>query len=186
MRWLETLLFAWRARLTNRSRVSLGAYLKGCRNIHLGAHCKVHSAASLDASKGGQIHLGIGVTINRYAYLQADRGGIRLGDRVEINNYTIINGTGAVTIGDDTLVGPGVRIISYQHGIAPGRIIREQPTTGQAITIGTGAWIGANAVILSGVTVGNGAVVAAGAVVNRDVPAGAVVAGVPARHIRNR
>jgi acetyltransferase-like isoleucine patch superfamily enzyme len=52
--------------------------------------------------------------------------------------------------------------------------------------IGRDVWIGANAVILGGVTIGDGAVIAAGAVVNRDVEAGAVVAGVPAREVRRR
>lgn len=186
MRWLKTLWFSLNARRAGRSRVSVGAYIKGHQRVFLGKHCKVHGDVSLDASRAGTIRLGDSVTLNRYAYLQADAGGIVLGDRVEINNHTIVNGTGGVTIGADTLVGPGVRIISYTHGIEPGRVIRDQPTEGRPIAIGSGAWIGANAVILAGVTVGDGAVVGAGAVVTRDVPAGAVVAGVPARVIRNR
>jgi acetyltransferase-like isoleucine patch superfamily enzyme len=130
--------------------------------------------------------LGDHVTINRYAYLQGDKGGIRIGHRVEINNFTIVNGTGGVDIGDDTLIGPGVRIISYQHRYALGAPIRSQPTFAAPIRIGPDVWIGANAVVLAGVEVGEGAVIGAGAVVTKDVPPRVVVAGVPARVIKMR
>jgi acetyltransferase-like isoleucine patch superfamily enzyme len=186
VRFLKTLLFSLRWRFANGSRVSPGAYLKGHARIHLGRKCKIHDAASLDATRAGRIELGDQVTINRYAYLQGDRGGIRLGDHVEINNHSIVNGTGGVDIGTDSLIGPGVRLISYQHGIAAGATIRSQPSVAGAIRIGRDVWIGANAVVLAGVSVGDGAVIGAGAVVTRDVPPGAVVAGVPARVVRQR
>lgn len=186
MRRLKSLLFILRARLRGSNRVSLGAYLKAHEDIHLGGRCKIHDGAFVDASRGGGIRLGQQVTINRHAMLQGDRGGIALGDRVEINNFTIVNGTGGVTIGDDTILGPGVRIISYQHRYAAGTPIRLQPTDGKRICIGKDVWVGANAVILAGVSIGDGAVVAAGAIVNRDVASNAVVGGVPARVIKMR
>lgn len=185
MRFLKTLFLSLRARIANGSRISPGAYVKGYANVRIGRKCKVHDSASIDASRGPVV-LGDQVTINRYAYLQGDKGGIRLGDRVEINNFSIINGTGGVDIGDDTLIGPGVRIISYQHRYAAGATIRSQPTIASPIRIGRDVWIGANAVVLSGITIGDGAVVAAGAVVTRDVEAGHVVAGVPARSLKRR
>lgn len=186
MRFLKTLVFSLRCRFANGSRVSAGAYVKGHGNIRMGAKCKVHDSASLDATRGPGIDIGDQVTLNRYAYLQADRGGIRLGDRVEINNYTIVNGTGGVVVGDDSLIGPGVRLVSYQHCFAAGSTVRSQPTDAKPIHIGSDVWIGANAVVLAGVTVGDGSVIAAGAVVTRDVVPGTVVAGVPARVIKAR
>jgi acetyltransferase-like isoleucine patch superfamily enzyme len=186
VRFIKTLLFALRLRRKNGSRVSLGAWIKGHDNIHVGARCKIHDSVSIDASRGPGITLGEQVTLNRYAYLQGDKGGIKIGHRVEINNQTIINGTGGVCIGDDTLVGPGVKVISYQHAIAPGRPIRDQDSIARPITIGRDVWMGANAVVLAGVTIGDGAVIGAGAVVTRDVPPDAIVAGVPARLIKSR
>jgi acetyltransferase-like isoleucine patch superfamily enzyme len=162
------------------NRVSFAAYIKGYDRIELGRGCKIHADASVDASRSPGVRLGDKVTLNRYAYVQGGDGGVRLGNRVEINNFSIINGTGGVDIGDDTLVGPGVRIISYQHQHARSATIRSQAVEALPIRIGRDCWLGANCVILAGVSVGDGAVVAAGAVVREDVPAHAIVAGVPA------
>lgn len=186
MRFLSSLRFCLAERLRGGNRVSAGAYLKGFERIHLGRRCKIHSGASLDATRAGGIRLGDGVTINRLAYLQGDQGGIVLGDRVEINNFSIVNGTGGVSIGRDTLIGPGVRIISYQHQYDAGTLIREQRSIARPIQIGCDVWIGANAVVLAGVTIADGAVIGAGSVVTKDVPAGAVVVGVPARVVKYR
>jgi acetyltransferase-like isoleucine patch superfamily enzyme len=176
---LRHLLFILRQRHAG-NRVSISAYLKGHEKIALGRGCKIHADASVDASRSPGVTCGDKVTLNRYAYVQGGNGGVRLGDRVEINNFSIVNGTGGVDIGEDTLVGPGVRIISYQHRHARGETIRTQPVDAKPIRIGRDVWLGANAVILAGVTIGDGAVIAAGAVVREDVPPYAVVAGVPA------
>ncbi len=179
MNLFKHILFVLRQRRAG-NRVSLSAHIKGHEHIELGRECKIHSGASVDASRSPGVRLGDKVTLNRYAYVQGGNGGVRLGNRVEINNFSIVNGTGGVEIGDDTLLGPGVRMISYQHRYARGATIRSQPVDARPIRVGRDVWIGANAVILAGVTIGDGAVVAAGAVVRDDVPDYAVVAGVPA------
>lgn len=186
MRVLKTLFFSLINRIKTESRVSLGAYIKGHANIELGRRCKIHDSASVDASRNAKIVLGDQVTINRFAYLQGDKGGIRLGSRVEINNFVIINGTGGVEIGDDTLIGPGVRLISYQHQTHAEQLIRSQPTIAAPIRIGKDVWIGANALILAGVNIEDGAVVGAGAVVTHDVKRNTVVVGVPAQVMKVR
>lgn len=182
---LKNVLFVMKHRLGSRSRISANVYLKGHNNISMGQRCKIHDSASLDAGRG-VLSMGDQVTVNRFAYLQADKGGVRLGNRVEVNNFSIINGTGGVVIGDNTLIGPGVRIISYQHQYAAGVLIRDQTTIAKPIHIGEDVWIGANAVIFAGVTIGDGAVIGAGAVVAKDVASNTVVAGVPARVIKTR
>lgn len=176
---LRQLLFVIRQRRAG-NRISFFAYVKNHDRIVLGTGCKIHADASVDASRSPEVRFGDKVTLNRYAYVQGGEGGVRLGNRVEINNFSIVNGTGGVDIGDDTLVGPGVRIISYQHQTAIGKTIREQPVVAKPIRIGRDVWLGANSVILAGVSIGDGAIVAAGAVVREDVPTLAMVAGVPA------
>lgn len=181
----QQLVFILRQRRAG-NRVSFSAYLKGCEKIELGQGCKIHADASVDASRSIGVHFGDQVTLNRYAYVQGGKGGVRLGSRVEINNFSIVNGTGGVDIGDDTLIGPGVRIISYQHQCASDATIRSQPTIAKPIRIGRDCWLGANCVILAGVSIGDGAVVAAGAVVTKDVPPFTIVAGVPAANMKIR
>lgn len=179
MNFFKHLFFIMQQRRAG-NRVSLSAYIKGHERIELGRGCKIDSDASVDATRSPGVRLGDKVDLNRYAYVQGSNGGVRLGDRVKVNNYAIINGTGGVDIGEDTLIGPGVRIISYQHRYARSATIHSQPVDARPIRIGRDVWLGANAIILAGVTIGDGAVVAAGAVVREDVPAYAVVAGVPA------
>jgi acetyltransferase-like isoleucine patch superfamily enzyme len=186
MRILKQLLFSMRARVRSGSRISMAAYVKGTDGIRLGRKCKVHASASIDATRGGGVVFGDQVTLNRFAYVQGGAGGVRLGNHVEINNYSIVNGTGGIDIGDDTLIGPGVKLISYQHGYRGGMTIRSQPVEAKPIRVGRDCWIGANAIVLAGVSIGDGAVVGAGAVVTRDVPPNAIVAGVPAVVIKQR
>ena len=91
------------------------------------------------------------------------------------------------------VIGPHVTVITGNHRIdAVGKYITELtekdkcPEDDSDVTIGTGAWIGANVTILKGVHVGRESVVAAGSVVTHDVPPYTIVGGVPARYIRDR
>ena len=178
-------LFALRARLRVGARIESDVQLKGLRNIEIGARCKLHRFCTVDSGRG-RVIFGEGCTLNRYAMLQSARGTLTLGNRVEVNNYALINAAGDIDIGDDTLIGPGVKIISYRHGIAAGDLIRNQPNETRPIRIGKGVWIGANAIVLAGVSIGDGAVIGAGSVVTHDVPDNEIWVGVPARRLRER
>ncbi len=115
--------------------------------------------------------------------LHTDGGrNLRFGRNVFVNHGCTAMDLGGIDIGDDVMVGPNVQLISSGHPLDPATR-RSQITTGP-IRIGRGAWIAAGATILQGVTVGDDAVVAAGAVVTKDVPPRTLVAGVPARVIR--
>jgi acetyltransferase-like isoleucine patch superfamily enzyme len=107
---------------------------------------------------------------------------IRIGKRVGLSGDTVCAAT-AVEIGDDTVLGAEVLITDTDHhsiGEAPSRYPRTKAATAP-IVIGRGVFIGARAIILKGVRIGDGAAIGAGAVVTRDVPAGTIVAGNPAR-----
>lgn len=91
-----------------------------------------------------------------------------------------IQGGNGIYIGDDTIFAPGVKIISANHNPENGM----EWSSSSPIRIGCRCWIGANAVILPGITIGDGVVIGAGAVVTRDVGSYMVVAGVPARAIK--
>ncbi|MCH9275621.1 sugar O-acetyltransferase [Bifidobacterium amazonense] len=105
---------------------------------------------------------------------------ITLGRNVFINWGCTLMDRGGIAIGDDSFLGPNVQLITINHMKDP---TRRAVTVSRPITIGARVWIGAGATILQNVTVGDGAIVGAGAVVTHDVPAGAIVAGNPARVI---
>ncbi len=186
MRIFKAVFLALRLRLGNTTRLSLRSYLKGIDRLSIGGSCKIMRGVTLDASRNGEIRLDDKVTLNQQAILIGGNGGIRLGQGVEINCFGFIDGSGGVDIGERTLVGPGVRIITYQHAFDGREPICMQDSVTAPVRIGRDVWIGANVVIMSGVTIGEGAVVGAGAVVSRDIPAWAVAVGVPAKVLRYR
>ena len=107
---------------------------------------------------------------------------IHLADRVYINAGGVILDSGTVTIGEGSMLGPGVHIYCADHH--PDAKLRGQGIErALPVTIGRDVWIGGAAVLLPGVSIGDGAIVGAGAVVRGDVAAGMRVAGVPARAI---
>lgn len=90
------------------------------------------------------------------------------------------NGVNGIHFGSDVWIGPGVKVISGDHDRE--HMDRHKPAP--PVRIGSRVWIGANAIILPGVQIGDDCVIGAGAVVTRDVPAGAVAVGNPARVLR--
>jgi maltose O-acetyltransferase len=105
---------------------------------------------------------------------------ISLGANVFINFNCVILDVAPVAIGADTRIGPAVQIYAADHPRDPATR-RSGAESGRPVTIGSNVWIGGGAIILPGVVIGDDAIVGAGSVVTRDVPAGATVAGNPAR-----
>lgn len=109
---------------------------------------------------------------------------IRVGENFLANYNVMILDIAPVTIGDYVMIGPNTLITTVNHPLSPaGR--RRHLGQARPVVIGRDVWIGGNCTILPGVTIGNNAVIAAGAVVTKDVPDNCVVAGVPARKIKD-
>jgi UDP-2-acetamido-3-amino-2,3-dideoxy-glucuronate N-acetyltransferase len=122
---------------------------------------------------GGETRIGPFVEIQR---------GVTVGARCKIQSHTFIC-TG-VEIGDEVFVGHGVMFINDKRPRATtdeGVVQTDDDWTMMPITVERRASLGSGAVILGGIRIGEGAIVGAGAVVTKDVPAGATVAGSPAR-----
>ncbi len=104
---------------------------------------------------------------------------IRIGNGTYLNRNTEIVAANSVVIGRDCKIARDVIIMDTdQHALPNGQLVAEP------VVIEDRVWIGARAIVLKGVRIGHDAVVGAGSVVTRDVPAGAVAAGVPARVLR--
>jgi acetyltransferase-like isoleucine patch superfamily enzyme len=107
---------------------------------------------------------------------------ISIGKNVFINHACSFLDMGGITIGDNVLIGPKVNLVSENHPIDPSQ---RNSLIGKPIIIKNNAWIGASATILPGITVGENSIVAAGAIVTKDVPDNTIVAGNPAKQIKN-
>lgn len=116
--------------------------------------------------------IGSGCNICDYTFVDPD---VVIGDRVTLKGVYIIDG---MRVGNDVFIGPRATFTNDRFPRS------RQPFTCQGTIIEDGASIGGAAVILPGIRIGARAMVGAGAVVTRDVPAGAVVVGNPARIIR--
>ena len=105
---------------------------------------------------------------------------IELGARFYANHHCVMLDAAPIRIGDDVMLGPAVQLYTVTH---PLDAALRQTGIEQAkpIQLGHRVWIGGGAIILPGVTIGEDAVIAAGSVVTKDVPAGAIVKGNPAR-----
>lgn len=114
-------------------------------------------------------------------------GKIEIGRHVEVGLHSTIFASKFVAIKDNVLIAAGCYIIDSNHGIAPDKLILEQPSVVKGpVIIEEDAWLGAGVKVLSGVHIGRGAVIGAQSVVNRDIPDYAIAAGVPAKVIGSR
>ena len=109
-------------------------------------------------------------------------GGLRVGRGTSLNEYVFINGFGGVSIGERVAVGARCMFASFEHSFrGSGKSVFELPTENRPIVVEDDVYFGYGVIVRGGVTIGRGAVIGAGAVVTRDIPAGAVASGCPAR-----
>jgi acetyltransferase-like isoleucine patch superfamily enzyme len=115
------------------------------------------------------------------------RGGLTIGDNTCIGASGNIRAVGGkIVIGRDCLIAQHVSLIASNHGIRRGEIYWQLPWDERraGITIGDNVWIGCGVTVLPGCEIGSNAVVGAGSIVTKNVPAGTIWAGNPARQMR--
>jgi len=135
------------------------------KEMHIAGNPRIHPSASLRCGKN--IYLGNNSHINQFCCVWA-------------------SSESKIVIGDNLLMGPGVKIFSSNHGTDKNIPMNLQKFSEKDIKIGNDVWIGANSVVLSGVNIGDGVIVAAGSVVTKDIPPFAIAGGVPAKVIKQR
>lgn len=150
---------------------------------HRGKHSVIHRSARMDTPPYRKFSLGDYSVVESFACINNAVGDVLIGDYTRIGLHNTI--IGPVRIGSHVNLAQGITVTALNHNFdETNKRIDEQGVSTKAVTIEDDVWIGANAVILPGVTIGNHCVVAAGAVVTKDVPPHSLVAGVPAKVIK--
>lgn len=150
---------------------------------HRGKGSIIHSSVRMDTPPYRLFSIGRKSVIESFSCINNAVGDVIIGDytRVGLHN-TII---GPVRIGNNVNLAQGITVTALNHNFDDTtKRIDQQGVSTKAVTINDDVWIGANAVVLPGVTIGTHSVVAAGAVVSKDVPPYTIVAGVPAKVIK--
>ena len=150
---------------------------------HRGKHSVIHHSARMDTPPYRKFSIGDYSVVESYACINNAVGDVIIGNHTRIGLHNTI--IGPVTIGNNVNLAQGITVTALNHNFSDtNKRIDEQGISTNAVTIDDDVWIGANAVILPGVKIGNHCVVAAGAVVTKDVPPHSLVAGVPAKVIK--
>lgn len=150
---------------------------------HRGRHSVVHRSVRMDTPPYRKFSLGKYSVVESFSCINNAVGDVIIGDYTRIGLHNTI--IGPVTIGSHVNLAQGITVTALNHNFSDAnKRIDEQGISTTPVTIGDDIWIGANAVILPGVNIGNHSVVAAGAVVTKDVPPHSLVAGVPAKIIK--
>ena len=151
---------------------------------HRGKHSVIHRSARMDTPPYRKFSIGDYSVIESFACVNNAVGDVMIGDHTRIGLHNTI--IGPVKIGNHVNLAQGITVTALNHNFNDAeKRIDEQGVSTNPVTIEDDVWVGANAVILPGVTIGNHCVVAAGAVVTKEVPPHSLVAGVPAKVIKN-
>ncbi|HYC81342.1 MAG TPA: acyltransferase, partial [Solirubrobacterales bacterium] len=141
----------------------------------------------LEVGRQGQIRFGRFVWIGDGTKIRCHEGAVEVGDKTVMGQECTISAYQRVRIGNECVIADRAMFIDFDHGVVEvERPIRLQGIYKRDVEVGSNVWIGYGACILRGVRVGDNAVVGTNSVVTKDVPANAVVGGVPARVLRMR
>jgi acetyltransferase-like isoleucine patch superfamily enzyme len=142
---------------------------------------------ALEIGRRGRIELGRWSWLGHGTKVRCHEGVVSIGAKTVLGQECTISSFQHVSIGRECVIADRVMLIDFDHGVVEvDRPIRLQGIYKRDVRVGNNVWIGYGACILRGVTIGDNAIVGTSAVVTSDVPANAVVAGIPARVIRMR
>jgi len=157
------------------------------RRMKLDGLAFIGPGVTLEIGRRGRVELGRWSWLGHGTKVRCHEGVVSIGAKTVMGQDCTISAFQHVSIGRECVIADRVMMIDFDHGVVEvERPIRLQGIYKRDVRVGNNVWIGYGACILRGVTVGDNAIIGTNAVVTRDVPANAVVGGVPARIIRMR
>jgi acetyltransferase-like isoleucine patch superfamily enzyme len=157
------------------------------RRLHTDGLAFIASDVVIQIRSAGRVELGRWSWIGHGTKIRCHEGVVSIGAKTVLGQECTISAYQHVSIGRECVIADRVMLIDFDHGMVEvERPIRLQGIYKRDVRVGNNVWIGYGACILRGVTIGDNAVIGTNAVVTEDVPANAVVGGVPARVIRMR
>lgn len=173
------------AAIENGVRLRFANYINLGHGVYLDQRTYLHACPN-GIEIGANTIIMHGAILHVYNFRNLPHAGIKIGQESLIGEYTVVRGQGGVHIGDRVYTSPFTQIIAVNHVFDnPEQPFVDQGITAEGILIEDDVWLGSGSIVTDGVHVGKGAVVAAGAVVTNDVPPHTVVAGVPARPVKD-
>ncbi len=170
-----------------RVKIEHGYLIKAGKNLIIEDNIYINALSKTGLQVGDHVNLGRNSIIICSGVLANKGEGITIGNNSAIGSLAFLGGQGGITIGNDVIFGPGVRIFSENHNFDHPTIpIRLQGENRKGITIGDNCWIGSGVTILDGVTIGSGCVIAAGTVVSKSLPDNTVFFVKGEKNIKNR
>jgi len=149
--------------------------------------CFIAPGVELEVARGARLVLGRWSWLGHRCKIRVHEGEVRIGAKTVMGQECTISAYQHVSIGRECVVADRVMLIDFDHGtVEVERPIRLQGIYKRDVDVGHNCWIGYGACILRGVAVGDNAVIGTNAVVTKEVPANAVIGGVPARVLRMR
>ena len=163
-------------------------YLTGYgRRLRTDGLAFIGPGVTIQIGRRGRVELGRWSWLGHGAKVRCHEGVVSIGAKTVLGQECTISAYQQVSIGRECVIADRAMLIDFDHGVVDvERPIRLQGIYKRDVRVGNNVWIGYGACILRGVTIGDNAIVGTSAVVTRDVPANAVVAGIPARVIRMR
>ncbi len=191
---LKGFLNRWRFKACGRrpligrgAQIFFPAHITLGNEVVIGPYCVINGLSSEGVRFGDRVHVREYTWIQATSQMQDPGKGLEIGENTYIGPSCYIGAGGGISIGKNVLMGACVHLLAENHQFEnPAKNIREQGVSRKGIRIGDDVWIGNQSIILDGIQVGNGSVIAAGSVVTHDVAPFTVVAGNPARVLRER
>lgn len=175
-----SIIIAKKIKIGDNTRIGFGTIIRG-KEVTIASYVRISSFVYLDVEK---IYIDDDAKINELVFaggLKLPESYLHIGKRALVMQMSFLNPTKPLIIGDDTGVG-GTSLL-FTHGVWQSKL-EGYPVTYAPITLGKNVWLPWGVFIMPGVSIGDNATIGAASLVNKDVPAGALAVGVPAKVIK--